>query len=352
MYRYRPDRSYDWNYEHAPPVEAALPDGLGEDGPVGGREWSFCGLPVTSPLGVPAGPLLNGRWLLWYARLGFDVLTYKTVRSRARECYSLPNLQPVAEPVSADPLEAIGAQARMEGSWAISFGMPSRSPDVWRRDVEWTRSVLPAGKVLSVSVVGTMQPGWSLDDLAADYARCASWAVEAGAHCVEANLSCPNVASADGQLYQQPEAAARVARAVREAAGSAPVLLKIGHVTCPEEAAALARAVDRWADGLAMVNCLARRVRDEAGELMFDGEPRGIGGAGIRRAAVEQVRLFDRVIREAGLQLKLVGVGGAGSAEDVRDYLAAGVQSVHLATAAMRDPAVGRRIRRDLSGMM
>ena len=50
-------------------------------------QWQFCGLPVNSPLGVAAGPLLNGRWCLYYASLGFDVLTYKTVRSRRRECY-------------------------------------------------------------------------------------------------------------------------------------------------------------------------------------------------------------------------------------------------------------------------
>jgi hypothetical protein len=39
--------------------------------------WTFCGLPVASPLGMPAGPLLNSRWILHYAALGFDVLTYK-----------------------------------------------------------------------------------------------------------------------------------------------------------------------------------------------------------------------------------------------------------------------------------
>ena len=36
-------------------------------------DWDFCGLPVDSPLGVPAGPLLNGDWCLYYASLGFDV---------------------------------------------------------------------------------------------------------------------------------------------------------------------------------------------------------------------------------------------------------------------------------------
>ena len=41
-------RTYDWNYEHAPdPVEV--------DVPVMSGEWHFCGLRVSSPLGVPAG---------------------------------------------------------------------------------------------------------------------------------------------------------------------------------------------------------------------------------------------------------------------------------------------------------
>ena len=86
--RYDRHQSYEWNYEHVPePVSLELPNVAGE--------WRFCGLPVPSPLGVPAGPLLNGGWCLYYASLGFDVLTYKTVRSRTRACYDLPNLQTV-----------------------------------------------------------------------------------------------------------------------------------------------------------------------------------------------------------------------------------------------------------------
>src|SRR6185436_15279162 len=81
-------QSYDWNYQHAPaPVDVRAPKVAGS--------WSYCGLPVGSPLSIAAGPLLNGRWILYYASLGFDALTYKTVRSRHRECYPLPNLQPV-----------------------------------------------------------------------------------------------------------------------------------------------------------------------------------------------------------------------------------------------------------------
>src|SRR5918993_1291127 len=86
--RYDPARTYRWNYDHPPsPVNIEVPRVAGA--------WQFAGLPVDSPIGIPAGPLLNGKWCLYYASLGFDVLTYKTVRSVARECYSLPNLVPV-----------------------------------------------------------------------------------------------------------------------------------------------------------------------------------------------------------------------------------------------------------------
>lgn len=348
MFRYAPSHSYDWNSEHAPDEEA-FAGRHPLDQPVPGRTWDFCGLPVSSPLGMPAGPLLNGRWILRYAHAGFDVLTYKTVRSRERSCYPLPNLQPVAAIELTGREDETLAQPAMSGSWAVSFGMPSRDPEVWRRDVERTRSRLPEGKLLSVSVVGTMQPGWTLDDLAADYARCAQWAVESGAHCVEANLSCPNVASEDGQLYQQPASAALVARAVREAAGAVPVLLKIGHVAQRQAAEALAKAAAPFADALSMVNCLAVRVRGADGALMFDGQPRGIGGAAIREASLRQVGLFHQVIREHRLPLKLVGVGGIECAADVRLHLEAGAHAVHIATAAMRDPNLGLEIRQELS---
>lgn len=347
MLRYDPNQPYEWNYEHAPPVNGVPTER--PDPPVPGGRWDFCDLPVASPLGMPAGPLLNGRWILYYAERGFEVLTYKTVRSRARACYPLPNLVPVSDAALDGSRAEVTSRACMGSTWAVSFGMPSREPEVWRRDVLWTRERLPKGKILSVSVVGTMEPGWNLDQLAADYARCARWAVESGAHCVEANLSCPNVSSADGQLYQQPEAAAVVTRAVREAVREVPVLLKIGHVTHPEEAEALAEAVSPFASGLSMVNCLSARVRAEDGSCLFEGQPRGIAGAAIREAVVRQVSLFSRVIRERGFPLRIVGVGGVGSAQDVRRLLESGAHAVHIATAAMLNPNLGWEIRDALS---
>ncbi len=185
----------------------------------------------------------------------------------------------------------------MQGSWAISFGMPSMSPDVWRADVEWTRDRLPKEKLLSVSVVATAQPGWSEEDVANDFAQCARWALDSGADCVETNFSCPNVATCDGQLFQQPAAAGRVAERVREAIGASPYLIKIGLVNDSGIAAQLLDAIAPFADALAMTNCISAQVRGLDNALMFDAESRGIGGDCIRAASVEQVSLFSEFAR-------------------------------------------------------
>lgn len=338
--RYAVDRTYAWNFEQAPqPVEVAVPEVNGD--------WTFCGLPVDSPLGIPAGPLLNGNWILYYASLGFDVLTYKTVRSIERECYPLPNLQPVICKQLTGKETDLPVSQKMLGSWAVSFGMPSKTPSTWRADVEQTRNALDSRKLLSVSVVGSVQDGWSIDDLANDYAKCARWAVESGADCVETNFSCPNVSTCDGQIYQQPEQAGLVAETVRAGVGKAPFIIKIGHVTKETEAIELLNAVEPFVDAIALTNSVATTVNDN-GARLFGGAQRGICGDATRNASIAQTRLFSRLIDERQLSIRLIGVGGISTAAHVRDYLAAGAEATHIATAAMTDPGVAISIRNSL----
>lgn len=347
--RYDPSQTYAWNYGHAPEPPAV-------EVPAIPGEWNFCGLPVASPLGVAAGPLLNGKWLLYYAALGFDVLTYKTVRSVERACYPLPNLLPVQTPSLLGSEERIPESSGTTGSWAVSFGMPSRAPEAWKADLAATRRLLSKEKLLSVSVVGSVQPDWSLEDLAADYAQCAAWAAESGADCVETNFSCPNVSTCDGQLFQQPDAAALTAQRVREALDRVaaalrigrriPYIIKIGHLGSVKEAAALIEAVGPFADALSMTNSVATTVVDRTGRLMFEGQRRGICGKAIFQASLEQTALVAGQVRERKQDLKLIGVGGASSARDVQDYLQAGAHAVHLATAPMLEPDVALEIRK------
>jgi dihydroorotate dehydrogenase (NAD+) catalytic subunit len=333
-------QSYEWNDCHCPePVEV---DVLPYPG-----EWTFCGRPVDSPLGIPAGPLLNGKWCLYYASLGFDVVTYKTVRSVDRACYAMPNLQPVDCDTLTDAVQELPAIDEMRGSWAVSYGMPSKTPKVWQDDVEWTRHLLPDRKILSVSVVATVQEGWSIDDIATDYAQCARWAVNSGADVIETNFSCPNVSTCDGQLYQHPQDAQIVAERVRQAIGSVPYIAKIGHVPSAESAAELLEALAPSVTALAMTNSVATQVR-QGDSLLFDGERRGICGSAILDASVAQTELFNRLIQQSGVAVELIGVGGAGCVDDVQRYITAGAHACHIATAAMTDPNIAIRIRQEL----
>ncbi len=342
---YDPSRSYAWNYANAPEPVAAV------DEPIVPGDWNCCGRKVASPLGIAAGPLLNGKWCLYYANLGFDVLTYKTVRSRQRDCYELPNLQPVTCGMLTEKPALVRAGNQMNGSWAVSFGMPSADPDAWRRDIEWTRNRLPADKILSVSVVGSVQDGWTNDDLANDYALCAKWAVESGADCIETNFSCPNVSTCDGQLYHNAHQSREIAEVVRAAIGNTPLLIKIGHLVQDEAIHSLLAAVGKIADALVMTNSIASSVIQDD-ELMFGGQQRGICGEAIRKESVRQLGRFAKVIAEQNLLLQLIGVGGISTADHVRSYLAAGAHACQLATSPMINPQVGLEIRRQMALQM
>jgi len=338
--RYDRYQSYDWNYSHVPSAaDVTVPDVQGG--------WRFCGLPVASPLGVPAGPLLNGAWCLYYASLGFDVLTYKTVRSRARSCYPMPNLQPVECGLLNGTETELPATEEMRGSWAVSYGMPSKTPEVWQKDVAWTRRSLSAEKVLVVSVVATVQNDWTLEDVADDYAACAGMAVDSGADVVEVNFSCPNVSTCDGQLYQQPSDAGKVAATVKARIGKVPLIAKVGHVADARAAGQLLDALAPHVAAIAMTNSVATQVRSSDG-LLFEGERRGICGAAILEASIAQVMMFRELICSQNLSVELIGVGGIGAVEDVRRYLAAGASACHIASAAMTDPDVALRIRAKL----
>ena len=338
-------QSYQWNYEHAPfeTPRVEVPEIAGP--------WNFCGIPVNSPLGVPAGPLLNSRWILYYAALGFDVLTYKTVRSSFRESYELPNLLPVR----ADSLDREGMEVAAAGdsadvrTWAISFGMPSKDPAVWRADVECARKGMHAGQVLVVSVVASPQPGWSIEQVAVDFARCALWATESGAQAIEANLSCPNVCTQEGDLYLSPAASRAVATAIRSEIAGLPLILKIGLFPRREQAQALVESVDGIADALSTTNSITATVKGSAGEPLFGGLKRGVGGAAISSRCLAEAQMLTQIIADRGSRLRLISVGGVASANDVRSRLDAGAHHVQIATAAMLDPLVAIRIREQLA---
>ena len=145
---YRRDRSYLWNYEHGPSFRGRLP--RVPEAPL----KDFLGFRVRSRIGIAAGILLNSRWIERYARLGFDILTYKTVRSARRPCYPLPNWLHVEPPpgtrsiADGDPILRVRKGKPPDhrtATSAVCFGMPSMAPEVWRADVRTARKALRGG---------------------------------------------------------------------------------------------------------------------------------------------------------------------------------------------------------------
>ncbi|HEX2914942.1 MAG TPA: dihydroorotate dehydrogenase [Chloroflexia bacterium] len=352
---YNIDLSYDQNYAAGPTFEGTLPD-LTEMN-AGLPPAHFLGQRVNSTLGVPAGPLLNAAYIKLYADLGFDVLTYKTVRTHEHASHAFPNVRAVE--TSPGWYRQVGdkpslytfpqldeSQPLFDLSITNSFGMPSRAPEVWREDVAKAKAGLNPGQVLVVSVVGTARPGGSLEDLAADFGLAAGWAAEAGADAIEANLSCPNVRSSEGSLYQSPVAVKTVAQALSRAlAGRAPFLLKIGYLedlSLVEQVVQAAR--EGGAAGLAAINTIPAKVYDREGQQALPGEGRlvsGICGSGIKEAGQAMTRRLLETRAKLGLtaeQFAVVSVGGVMTGEDALEYLHMGADGVQSGTGAMWHP--------------
>lgn len=347
--------SYDENYAAGPDFDGQLPD-LAELN-AGLPPATFLGYRVNSTFGVPAGPLLNSAYIRLYAQLGFDVLTYKTVRTNAFPSHPFPNVRPVetapgwyktsgGDKPSLYTLPGLDeSQPQLDLSITNSFGMPSKEHETWMADVAQAKASLNDGQVLVVSVVGSTRPGQTMEELAQDFAQAASWAKQAGADAVEANLSCPNVRSGEGSLYQSPAAVGSVAKALAAALDRTPFLLKMGYLEDMNLVkAVLEAAAQNGAAGLAAINTIPAKVYQAEGQAALPGEGRlvsGICGAGIHEAGLAMAGRLLEARQQAGLsadKFAIVGVGGVMTANDALEYLKLGIEGVQSGTGAMWNP--------------
>ena len=300
-------------------------------------------------MGIAAGPLPNSRWIEAYARLGYGLLTYSTVRTAERAAFPAPNLAfcRLGDPTVVEP-----APRRLDPAavtWVVSLGLPSAKPDLWRADVKRARSKLGPGQVLVVSVVGTPAPGGDGEQLADNYAQAARWAVEAGADVVEVLLSSPDTAAEHPQMvFEDPVLSALILARVRRAVGAQPVVAKIGASRSPRALHDLATAIARWVDGFVLVNGLQRRVvkADETPALPGAGrELAGVSGAAVWDPCRIQVAELC-AWRKAGAWNKVIlAVGGITTVERAREALAVGADAAMVATAALVDPLLAARFR-------
>lgn len=103
-----------------------------------------------------------------------------------------------------------------------SFGVPSKTPDVWQEDAKKAISYAGNGQVMILSFMGTVKKSQTQKKFIDDYILAAKLAKETGAKILETNLSCPNIGN-EGLVCYNLEVTERVIKGIRNA---------IGNTTC------------------------------------------------------------------------------------------------------------------------
>ncbi len=350
---YDPALSYEDNYDKGPFGDFA-------DGKVykqsGEPEYDFLGQKVYLPFGIPAGPLLNSKFVKAAFEKGFDICVYKTVRAEFFPCHPFPNVLAVDThgDLTLEKLEKpLVANTDYKDPISItnSFGVPSKKVEVWQEDSK--KAVVSAGKgqVMILSFMGTVKKNQTQDEFIEDFILAGKLAYETGAKILEANLSCPNIGN-EGLVCYNLEATEKVAKGLRKVIGNTPLVLKVGYYKYDKDMEKLAKITNEYADDIAGINTLSAEVVDENGKQALPGPNRlrsGICGYGIKWAGLDFVRRLKKIKDKNNYKFSITGVGGVTNPDDYFEYKKAGADVVMSATGAMWNPKLAQEIKNKLS---
>ncbi len=343
-------KSYKYNFENGPFYEKNHP----EIHPIG--KYDLLNFELNSPLGIAAGLLLNARWVELYSQLGFDILTYKTVRSVQHKAYQNPNCLYVISdnPLNLNPKTSLIATEDLENlsidklSITNSFGAPSSQPDKWKEDIEKAKSHLKKGQVLIVSVVGSSEKYPDKYEFIKDFQRCANYAKEAGADIVELDLSCPNSPAAEGEIFTDPDLSSVISKKVKDEIRDTPLFIKIGFFESYNELKTVIKANAPFINGIAGINTIKKKIvsLQEKPVLGEQREQSGVSGSLIREFGLQSARWLVKLRKQEKYDFAIIGIGGAMTPEHIQQYLDTGVDIVQVVTAAMFCPKLAANYRK------
>jgi len=348
-------KSYDFNYDFGPFFAGVFPEYKEPK-----KKKELLGFKVNSLFGVPAGPLLNGRWVKTYADLGFDILTYKTVRTTNHPCHKPPNIVFIDDEKDYDydpkkpafskeiDEKQLSDQSYNRISITNSFGVPSKEPDVWQEDVKRLLPQLRPGQLLIVSVMATANEDSTEEEYLQDFVNCAVMAEQAGAEVIEVNLSCPNLG---GQaIFSDLNLSKAIVKNVRKALeDSTKLLAKIGFFRDKKQCFKFIDETSPYLDGYTAINTVPKQVFRQEGEQALPGKTRlraGTCGAVIKKAGLSVVELFHEYRQKNKADYVIIGVGGVMTPEDYEKYLKAGADAVQAATGPMWNPYLAYQIKK------
>lgn len=163
---------------------------------------------------------------------------------------------------------------------------------------------------------------------------------------IEVNVSCPNVHGGGMSFGTSPEAAAEVARAVKNVCKK-PVYIKLSPNVA--DIAAIAKACeDAGADGISMINTLlGMRIDLRRKKPVIANKMGGFSGSAIFPVALRMVyQVYEAV------KIPIIGMGGVSSADDVIEMMLAGATAVQVGAANLVEPYACMNMVNDLPGAM
>lgn len=349
-----PQKSYYENWEQGPFNDFA--DGVVL--PTEAPRFTYLGKKISYPIGIAAGPLLNGKFVRAALEKRFDVPVYKTIRTREKKSNEWPNVLPVdveGDLTLEKAAKGLTTKAEYSEPLAItnSFGNPSYPVDVWQSDV---RNLMMYAKTREGQMVCGMIEGTKWDasateaDFIHDWVLAAQMMSDAGVDAIEANFSCPNEGDRVKKLLcYDGEMGAKIAKAIKEAIGDVPLVVKISYFEHDTELRDVVQNLAPYVQGLSAINTIPAAVyKPDGTQALPGGEWRlksGICGYPIKWAGLEMVKRLKAIRADLGLSFDIVGVGGVTVPADFKEYRDAGADMVMVATGAMWNGYLAKEIR-------
>lgn len=346
----------------APPVAMWDPPHL-PAAPTGG--WTVLGFDVGFPIGIPSCDLTaNAEWIEFYARKGFQILTYRTVRNepRAGSDYEWVYVAGISEPWSGEdtPTEVRHAEGTIPPdvrriSTATSYLAPCLPPNEWEEDIRDARcrlDDLDGNHVLIVSVTDSVAINEkSIPRLSADFVDVARRAEAAGADAIECYLARSTTVDRNGELKRcerDVETSVAIVTAVRGALKKeTKLVIKLSATLSDEslEQVVTTLARDHLIDGVSGISPIeVERITTgpNGHPLWANGSPRtrrpAVAGYALRDRSQEFVRRLASIRCRNNLEFDIIAMGGIMTPQDVAIYMDLGAAAVQTATAAVFDP--------------
>jgi len=214
-----------------------------------------------------------------------------------------------------------------------AMGLPNPGIDEFVKEIREAKTVLNVPLIVSVY-------GFSAEE----YATVAKKAVDAGAHAIELNVSCPHVRETGSEIGQNPRILAEVVEKVK-AVVDKPVFVKLSpNVTSIAEIAEA--ATKAGADAITAINTIkAMAIDTETAIPILGNRTGGLSGSAIKPTAIRCVyEIYERV------KVPIIGCGGIVNWRDAVEFLLAGASAVQIGTAvAQKGPNVFRAVTRGIN---